>query len=389
MRICGFAGEGLRGERFIHETFPVKELQDYWSTRPTYDDAPGASAGAGSSSQGGAAQSYQDWLTSQNGKEGDEPPPPPYTLEADEAAAAAEPTTTAATSAQSAPPNVESTSTPAPPQPLLATRPQAPQPALSTRPGGPTVSPRPDPVFNLASNLNRVSIADQVPPAVGAVSQPIPDHSQQQSIAFPQATAGTAVGTSGPWAQEEWPPREWNAGSAPTTSSYPGMAVGPDRMRVTSIYNSGYGSAPPPLPPRQGSGSGPSFPVGTLNAPPANSSYSPHQSPPTTQSGSPYSNANALAGMNNYFPGRPTTPQPHPQFQQAQAQYPYPSYQGSSYNPPYHGVSQPQDTRPSHGQAYALSTSPGPIQGQGPPSIPPRELTDDSLETNTNRYPFT
>ena len=40
MRICGFAVEGLRGERLILETFPSKELQDYWSSRPKYEESP-------------------------------------------------------------------------------------------------------------------------------------------------------------------------------------------------------------------------------------------------------------------------------------------------------------------------------------------------------------
>ncbi|KAI0352361.1 hypothetical protein OH77DRAFT_1383710, partial [Trametes cingulata] len=32
MRICGFAAEGLRGERPIHESLPLDELRDYWAT---------------------------------------------------------------------------------------------------------------------------------------------------------------------------------------------------------------------------------------------------------------------------------------------------------------------------------------------------------------------
>jgi len=34
MRIAGYAAEGFHRERALMETFPVKELQDYWSSRP-------------------------------------------------------------------------------------------------------------------------------------------------------------------------------------------------------------------------------------------------------------------------------------------------------------------------------------------------------------------
>ncbi|KAF8213661.1 hypothetical protein K438DRAFT_1957026 [Mycena galopus ATCC 62051] len=49
MRIAGFAAEGLRSERLIHDSFPSKELQDYWSSRPRYEDEDTGSATAGGS----------------------------------------------------------------------------------------------------------------------------------------------------------------------------------------------------------------------------------------------------------------------------------------------------------------------------------------------------
>ncbi|KAJ7038682.1 hypothetical protein C8F04DRAFT_997603, partial [Mycena alexandri] len=55
MRVAGFAAEGLRSERRIHDSFPSKELQDYWSSRPRYEEEGAGSVGAGSSS--GAASS--------------------------------------------------------------------------------------------------------------------------------------------------------------------------------------------------------------------------------------------------------------------------------------------------------------------------------------------
>ncbi|THG98080.1 hypothetical protein EW145_g7486 [Phellinidium pouzarii] len=87
MRICGFAGEILRGERQVHETFPVKDLQDYWSSRPKYEPLPTQLEPTSSSSQAGAsgsadgiAQSYAEWCEQE--KEGkDDLPPPPYSIE--------------------------------------------------------------------------------------------------------------------------------------------------------------------------------------------------------------------------------------------------------------------------------------------------------------------
>ena len=96
MRICGFAAEGLRNERRIHETFPVKELQDYWSSRPRYEDVNPNSkefrsgsllskAGDGDvdPNDPGGGQTYQEWLALQR-EEKEEVPPPPYTLESGE-----------------------------------------------------------------------------------------------------------------------------------------------------------------------------------------------------------------------------------------------------------------------------------------------------------------
>lgn len=39
MRICGLAGEILRGEASLPERFPVRELEDYWNSRPRYEPA--------------------------------------------------------------------------------------------------------------------------------------------------------------------------------------------------------------------------------------------------------------------------------------------------------------------------------------------------------------
>ncbi|KIY66195.1 hypothetical protein CYLTODRAFT_491661 [Cylindrobasidium torrendii FP15055 ss-10] len=76
MRICGFAGEGLRSERRIHESFPYKELEDYWASRPRYDDGAQDALEAAAA----AAAEYEEWTRTQTVPK-DEPPPPPYSLE--------------------------------------------------------------------------------------------------------------------------------------------------------------------------------------------------------------------------------------------------------------------------------------------------------------------
>lgn len=101
MRICGFGAEGLRNERMIHETFPNKELQDYWSSRPRYEEGLAASHSSSSGFAGGSGnghgadkgkekeekqESWEEWQKKEEEKEkekADEPPPPPYTLEED------------------------------------------------------------------------------------------------------------------------------------------------------------------------------------------------------------------------------------------------------------------------------------------------------------------
>ncbi|KIP03504.1 hypothetical protein PHLGIDRAFT_94670, partial [Phlebiopsis gigantea 11061_1 CR5-6] len=79
MRISGFIAEGLRGDRIIHETFPSKELDDYWSTRPRYEEKDEAGVSGKEKSQ-----SWEEWQKMEGEKGQDEPPPPPYTLEGDE-----------------------------------------------------------------------------------------------------------------------------------------------------------------------------------------------------------------------------------------------------------------------------------------------------------------
>ncbi|KAG1768814.1 hypothetical protein EDD22DRAFT_949266 [Suillus occidentalis] len=79
MRIVGFAAESLRGERMLHETFPVKELQDYWATRPRYEETTPPDEEAEQWNE--AQRAYHDWATQAEAAVVNEAPPPPYVLE--------------------------------------------------------------------------------------------------------------------------------------------------------------------------------------------------------------------------------------------------------------------------------------------------------------------
>ncbi|KAJ6509668.1 hypothetical protein DFH09DRAFT_1374678 [Mycena vulgaris] len=138
MRIAGFAAEGLRSERRVHDSFPSKELQDYWSTRPRYEN-PAASSAAGSSSSAGAASGgasavaggsgsgkqetaaereakaqFDAWAEEQRRKEAEteDLPPPAYTLEDEGPAVQEEPAVTVA------PVQVQQSVAPAPQSPV-------------------------------------------------------------------------------------------------------------------------------------------------------------------------------------------------------------------------------------------------------------------------------
>ncbi|KAG2101804.1 uncharacterized protein F5147DRAFT_708076 [Suillus discolor] len=77
MRITGFAAESLRGDRMIHETFPVKELQDYWATRPRYEDKTAHEEEAERWKE--AQRAYHDWATKEGSAADEQPTQSPRT----------------------------------------------------------------------------------------------------------------------------------------------------------------------------------------------------------------------------------------------------------------------------------------------------------------------
>lgn len=380
MRICGFAAEGLHGERFIHETFPIKELQDYWAHRPHYEDpaAAGSSSAAGPSASG-AAQSFQSWEAAQ-GPCSEELPPPPYTLEADGSQSV---TAAAATTA--------------PPQPAMATRPVAPsvpsnrpeaQPAsppsapLATRPVSPpprqSSAAQPQSVSELATSFANASITPQpqrqpsMPPrpSAGPSFPPGP----RASLSFPEPSHGpTSPSTDGAWSQAQWPPTEWNASSGHHPSSYLGMqAQGPQGL-----------GPPPPRPPSHGSGA--SYGSGPLTSPGGHSSADPSW----LNDGKPPSTSPNTQQHSNYFGGYPPQGQPYAGGPGSQPQSPYgaPSIAGGHGYPnfPTYGggaPSPPPNTRPGSGQGYHQPAPPqgqqgGPVWPAGgpPPAVPPRSYS--------------
>ncbi|KZT18216.1 hypothetical protein NEOLEDRAFT_1246545 [Neolentinus lepideus HHB14362 ss-1] len=255
MRICGLAADGLRGERMIHETFPYKELQDYWSTHPKYDEGEKGPSAASSGNS-------QNWMSSQDSKVDDEPPPPPYSLAAGSSAAGS-----SSLQEVSRPPELPlstrplfvhkhhgSTAAAGPPLPQ-GTRPTS---SGSSRPPV-NFGKRPtstSSVSQITEDLSRHSISHSPPrppipsstrplsPSANgphlepAVSLPVPDL-HASSVRPGSVDPGFAPSLS---SQPQWPPPEWNVPSSPhspASSSY----------RVS--YQPEY--APPPLRPRPSS----------------------------------------------------------------------------------------------------------------------------------------
>ncbi|KAJ3486292.1 hypothetical protein NLJ89_g11823 [Agrocybe chaxingu] len=159
MRICGFAAEGLRSERRVHETFPVKELQDYWSSRPRYEegvDIGGSSStgASGSKPDANGGQSYEEFLEAEKANKQDEAPPPPYTLEADEV--------------RPTPASVGLAPAPATVQPQTSSVPPAQAaPATTIQPGN--FAPQSSPIPTQASNQVSPASVSPTPQGPGAL----------------------------------------------------------------------------------------------------------------------------------------------------------------------------------------------------------------------------
>ena len=330
MRICGFAAEGLRSERMIHETFPSKELQDYWSTRPHYEDqvegpASGSSSG-GAATNGDEEQKYQAWLKTQK-EDTDEPPPPAYSLEAGEPEA---PAATQPPSSVLAPP--ERTSSPTPIE-LVGT----------TQSGNPNV-------FSVAAQSVAVATSSGPPP--------VPPVGPASTNNFPQP------------------------GSSVHSVSIDSLAD--NFLRQSSL-------SPPVHPQLQQQ---PFSTTGSVSPPVPVGSASPHslgplpsvQSPSSSQGSAYGSGPDSHPAAGSYFPSSPQPqPQPHAQYsygsalggqippQQPQLQHQY------SYGTP-QGV--PQHPQPHH---YSSGPPPGP---QAPAQWPPADWNTSSQSPQPPHLPY-
>ncbi|KAI0651403.1 hypothetical protein C8Q79DRAFT_933198 [Trametes meyenii] len=302
MRICGFAAEGLRGERMISDTFPSKELQDYWATRPRYEDIAGAGpSGPSGSGDGDKSQTWEQWekLTAEKG-DTDEPPPPPYSLEAEEPQTRAAPSGAGA----GAPPPVPLERRPTlpgasegPPPPPLASRPAPPVVRSGSRPSSQATSPsfsqstfaaQDVPVLENFNNLSVSSPPFPSSPSADHASyshhshSPSPrpvspahshhshhSHTSSHSASAPAPgfspnlfpTPPPSSGPGGPWTQAAWPPPEWGLPQPqpPAAPYHPGAYsqneppfAAPHRPGYSPGYAAEYppsAGSPPPAPP--------------------------------------------------------------------------------------------------------------------------------------------
>ncbi|KAI0757455.1 hypothetical protein C8Q80DRAFT_1090899 [Daedaleopsis nitida] len=359
MRICGFAAEGLRGERLILGTFPSKELQDYWSTRPRYEDESGPSVGSSGSGSGKEkGESWEEWDKLVQSKEnGDEPPPPPYSLEVEEAQP--EP---ASSRPSSGPPPVPlgrrpSTQSQAPPTASLSSRPHTTTPQSSPhvvpidelsrlgisssspsspRPdslqhGNHSHSPSPRPVSPAHSHHSHTSSHS----ATGLFPAPKPGFAPH---VFPSPSIPQPAVPSGPWSQAQWPPPEWNSPQGPAAiigqffhrDDSPHDTLTPTQLKPG--YSPSYASvaqpstSAPPLRPRPSMSShqgGPPSPVRQDHGPSSNvggfafpeaqltSADSNFYGSPSTHAPYSVSPFNAVSPQSSFYAGEPSSfPQP-------------------------------------------------------------------------------
>ncbi|KAF8236974.1 hypothetical protein L208DRAFT_1432071 [Tricholoma matsutake] len=370
MRICGLAAEGLRKERRIHDSFPSKELQDYWSTRPRHqiidertnkmDFVSGGSvsessslpesgarergeesSGSGTGQQGEGAgrdgQTYEGWLATQR-EEREDQPPPPYSLEAEDisvnvgqaqtqSAAVAAPAH-GSISLSNLEPGLSTAALPS--VPTVST--PAPAPVASRGNSHPTPAPMPNhPMPNQASGLPS--------PPVNITARPRPQQQQSYGVNTPAADPHAFYSYSPGEPHSHAFPRQQGQGPvnalasdfrrhniSDTQPQTPIQALRPGRTQVS----------PPPL--------HPAHPAAT-SGPASGTSYNYNQRPHTSHARPPPSNL------------RLPSPQPHP---------PSHSSPGSpsliSHN--MSGPAQPAKTRTSRpGHSTPAEWGPGPSSG--------------------------
>ena len=395
MRICGMAVEILRGDRRLLETFPHKELQDYWGSRPRYMDGTigGYSGPAPTDSTPGASGSGSANILVPE-ESPNELPPPPYTLEAgDDSDKPPSPAHEGFETAPTSPSdqqnyNVSDLANDLGRQSLGGPSNSPPHPHI---PGGfgpdPTSSPQPNP-FGQPTGPPAPAFTNR--PTVSPQSTLPPTTSQTGSSYFPQPVGGPQdVGmpfipipevTSNPHRQSvnfntpfHWsgdypnpqsqPPGGYNTG-APTNPWDPPVATSPQE---TTPYSSGYQPSYSNPPPPAQHNRPPVHPVTKTSLPP----QSPHDGPGAMNSSPPYlppqSTYPGQVGPGSYFgydqktdeKGKDGWGGPPPQ----NSSYPGPPTSGQ-VSPPYPGSGYPQQSS-YPGQTYGGPPSNSPPLSQG------------------------
>ncbi|KAJ3781821.1 hypothetical protein GGU10DRAFT_365460 [Lentinula aff. detonsa] len=404
MRICGLAAEGLRSERMIHETFPSKELQDYWSTRPRFEEVNSKSGDfvSGSAGELGGGQSYQNWLSSQEDNK-DEAPPPPYSLEAGvpntippqvQASGQSQPTDASATSdhaqnesmdarvaSLASDISLQSLSSPSlandAPASSITRPPLHPlHPSRSSSSSGASISPPPThPSRSRPPELNRLSRPQSV-----SISRP---HVQSLPQSQPASSNQDPAQPVRPAGRPQWPPADWDAGTNQPPASLPYQPYQPNRIplhaslrpetstsRPTSPYDSQGAIQHPfcepsmrpvsPQPPMDSSifqGPSVSFPQVHVSGPPGNNlaSYTPPLGSPSFPPG-PYGPAGVQGGSSH------SSYTPHPSSPSFRAEFHGPT----TFQPP----SVPYSSRPSPSSYSTQSTFGSSYPGMSPPHSP-------------------
>lgn len=431
MRICGFAVEGLRGERMIHETFPNKELQDYWSTRPRYEEgATSSSSSAGGSGStygygvgtdqekeksGEKTESWEEWQKKEEEKEkqkADEPPPPPYSLEADSADV---PPQTPISQAPVVPPSASRpTPTPSPVPSLGSTAQAAVHPNIRRsslnafaghhaslgHPATPPANTRPTstPSPSLSPRPAAAVASHQAPPPVSSNSRPSrqptggspsPSNWQANSQYGPQGSAPSVSSLADDFGRQTLtsspPPRveSLHHAQAHPMSGGPGSGTGPHVQASTKPINP-Y-AAPPAttqpygpssfyqqaVPSHSASGApyGSGFPVGQSSTTPYSVPGQGGYSPsPNRQDSMPLPNSGPGANTSSWSqPAWPPTEWGQPQ--QQQSQFPYQPYQPKRNQNSGNQAHQHTGYQPSYVSSYGNSLPGGPAP---PPSLQSR-----------------
>ena len=366
MRICGLAAEGLRNERRIHETFPVKELQDYWSSRPRYEDVNPKSKEFRSGSllssnvvgeedpEGGGGQTYQEWLALQR-EDKEEVPPPPYTLEGGESVPPQTVTNADIRSSTTTTAEVRVL------QPLAPSSHGAARPAVNTS------------TYPAASSSHAVlssSIPAASPPPVNMNTYPTSVAPASRQEAYSQVSAQSP--------QPSYPPAQGHSPggvlhhpqSLPPSQGHSPQPYPPGVSQHPQSHLPSHSQSPQPYPPASGH-----QPV---------QSYPPH----TTQHQQPYQQ------QNYQQPYPPTTSGQAPVW--GEQSQPYPHAGSSSYQgyPPSTGAPYQGYNNSPISQSYPTSGSPvhqgyPPVDVQGPPSnynIHNHHQSQDSVAVLANEF---